>query len=113
MPIHDTVMPNAGLTGYVYVTTPGWILDADISDRAVRLFGVLSRYVEAGETTWPSRATLSAQLRCAITSVDRALRELVTIGAIDIQHRWRDDGSPTTSLFRVWPATLSARGDLS
>lgn len=80
-----------------------WILDAPISDRAVRLYGVLRRYLGANDSVWPSRGTLSRRLRCSRDSVDRALKELVSIGAVMVSRRHRDDGSMTSSSYTLWP----------
>jgi hypothetical protein len=65
-----------------------WLLDLDISDRAVRLYAVLARYADS-EThkAYPSRETLAERLRCSTKSVDRAAQELVESGAMTKQHR--------------------------
>ena len=65
-----------------------WLLDLDISDRAVRLYAVLARYADS-EThkAYPSRDTLAERLRCSTKSVDRAAQELVESGAMTKQHR--------------------------
>lgn len=101
MSIDDT----SAVQGFTFATTPEWILDAEISDRAVRLFGVLNRYVGAHNSAWPSRKTLAARLRCSSASVDRAIAELVRIGALVVERRYRTDGSLTSSLYWLWPKT--------
>lgn len=65
-----------------------WLLDLDISDRAVRLYAVLARYADS-EThkAYPSRATLAERLHCSKASVDRAAQELVDSGAMTKQQR--------------------------
>lgn len=65
-----------------------WILDLKVSDRAIRLYAILSRYAD-NEThkAYPSRVTLSKRLRCSPSSVDRATRELVEAGALDKKQR--------------------------
>jgi hypothetical protein len=65
-----------------------WLLDLDISDRAVRLYAVLARYAES-EThkAYPSRGTLAERLHCSKASVDRAAQELVDAGAMTKQQR--------------------------
>ena len=67
---------------------PEWILDADISDRAVRIYGILARYADS-ETleAFPSRQTLAKRAHCHIKSVDRAIEELEKIGALKKSHR--------------------------
>jgi hypothetical protein len=65
-----------------------WLLDLDISDRAVRLYAVLARYADS-EThkAYPSRSTLAERLRCSKASVDRASQELVDAGAMTKKQR--------------------------
>lgn len=73
--------------GY-FTIIPEWVLDADISDRAVRLYGVLRRHANTRLMSRPSRAKLAERMRTSLSSVDRALRELEAIGAVTIRHRW-------------------------
>jgi hypothetical protein len=65
-----------------------WLLDLDISDRAIRLYAVLARYADS-EThkAYPSRGTLAERLRCSKASVDRASQELVDAGAMTKKQR--------------------------
>ena len=65
-----------------------WLLDLDISDRAVRLYAVLARYADS-EThkAYPSRGTLADRLRCSKASIDRAAQELVDSGAMTKKQR--------------------------
>jgi hypothetical protein len=67
---------------------PEWVIDADISDRAVRLYAILARYAD-NETlqAFPSRETLAKRANCHWRSIDRAIDELVALGAITKQHR--------------------------
>lgn len=66
-----------------------WILDSDISDRAVRLYAVLMRYADKHTLkAFPSRGTIAKRLRCSKASVDRAIDELVKIGALEKEHRF-------------------------
>ncbi|RBO87562.1 helix-turn-helix domain-containing protein [Nocardia puris] len=74
--------------GY-FAILPEWLLYADVSDRAVRLYAILRRYAE-GASERPSRATIAARMRTSVKSVDRALRELEELGAVTIRHRWAD-----------------------
>lgn len=81
---------------------PEWVIDSDASDRAVRLYAVLARHADSdsGEA-WPAKATLAARLHCSSSSVDRALDELITLGAVDRQERWRTDGGQTSNLYTI------------
>jgi hypothetical protein len=103
-----------GVRGTGYTTIPTWVLESDISDRAIRLFVILNRYVGTNDNAWPSRKTLAEKCgRTSVPSIDRALRELVAIGAIQIEQRRRGDGSLTSSLYWLWPKTLERADDQS
>lgn len=67
---------------------PEWVLDADISDRAIRLYSILARYAD-NETlqAFPSRETLGKRAFCNAKAVTKAIEELVLIGAVIKQHR--------------------------
>lgn len=72
-----------------FAVVPEWLLDADISDCAVRLYAVLLRYGQVSGARMPSRATLARRLRKKSTdTVDRAMRELVDLGAVVVTPRW-------------------------
>jgi hypothetical protein len=65
------------------------LLDAEIGDCAVRLYAVLPRYGNSSGARMPGRATLARRLRKRSTdTVDRAMRELVGIGAVRVEHRY-------------------------
>jgi hypothetical protein len=71
-----------------FAMIPQWILYADISSHAVRLYGVLNRkaYNETNIAV-PGRAYLSEKMHCSKATVDRAMRELVALGAVEVTHR--------------------------
>src|SRR3954454_4040576 len=71
-----------------FAIVPEWVLDADISDAALRLYAVLLRYGQTSGHRMPGRRLLASRLHERSTdSVDRALKELVGIGAVLVQHR--------------------------
>ena len=68
---------------------PEWVLDADIGDCALRLYAVLLRYGNTSGARMPARTTLAARLhKKSVDTVDRALAELVQLGAEQVQARW-------------------------
>jgi hypothetical protein len=75
----------------VFARLPEWVLDAEISDRAVRLFAVLLRHADRGGKAFPSRRRIAERLRCSTDSVDRAIRELTVLGAMHVE---RQGGKP-------------------
>lgn len=101
-----------------FAPVPEWVLDSPISDCALRLYAVLLRYGQTSGARIPSRATLARRLHKASTdTVDRAMRELVTLGAVTVQHR-HTDGAHQTNRYHLrtrrpthgrTPATPGAR----
>lgn len=82
-----------------FAILPEWILHADISAGAVRLWAILNRYANSNGHAWPSRKTIAAVMRCSTATVDRAREELVEIGALTVIPRKTDAGDPTSNLY--------------
>lgn len=80
---------------------PAWLLASSVSDKAVRLYGVLAGYAdsETGQA-YPGRTLLSKRLDCSTKTVDRAVAELTELGAIRKQQRVKD-GFYQSSLYTV------------
>src|SRR3954454_15487926 len=71
-----------------FAIVPEWVLDADISDASLRLYAVLLRYGQTSGNRMPGRRLLASRLhKRSRDSVDRALKELVGISAVVVQHR--------------------------
>jgi biotin operon repressor len=80
---------------------PEWLIDSGCSDKAVRLYVVLARYADNENlTAYPGRGTLAKRMGCHRASVDRAVEELVALGAISKQVRFKD-GKYQSSLYTV------------
>jgi hypothetical protein len=91
---------------------PEWVLDADISDRAIRLYSILARYADNDTMqAFPSRETLAQRAYCNAKAVTKAIDELVIIGAVIKQHRKHGDSyqSNLYTLKRVGPNTTPPR----
>lgn len=72
-----------------FAMVPEWLLDAPISDCAVRLYAVLLRYGQSAGARMPARSTLATRLgKKSTDTVDRAMRELVDAGAVYVQPRF-------------------------
>lgn len=71
-----------------FAIVPEWIIDAEVSDRAFRLYAVLLRYGQTSGQRMPGRALLARRLHKTSTdTVDRALKELVSVGAVVVERR--------------------------
>lgn len=99
-----------------FAIVPEWVLDAEISDRAVRLYAILSRYADSDGWAWPSRKTLAIRLGRSVDALDRAVRELVDAHMLTVVARFDDAGDRTSNgytLVRMDPAVerLGSRTD--
>jgi len=84
-----------------FAIVPEWVLDAAISDGAVRLYAVLLRFGQTSGARMPARSTLARRMRKKSTdTVDRAMRELVELGAVVVQHRF-DGGQRLTNKYLI------------
>lgn len=74
-----------------FAMIPEWVLYGDISPAAVRVYGCLHRFAN-GQTAkcHPSRTTIAKLCRISVKSVDRALDELIKLGAVTCTKRWID-----------------------
>ena len=84
-----------------FTIVPAWIIRAGVSDRALRLFIALGMYANQQHEAFPSRRTLANDLRSSPDSVDRAVKELAAIGALDVESRRDSAGDRTTNLYRL------------
>lgn len=95
-----------------FAIVPEWVLFADVSANAIRLYAVLTRYADKGAgTAHPSRKTLAEKARCSIRTIDNAVAELIEIGAISRTYRRTESGDLTSNLWTVHRVAKSAYGD--
>jgi DNA-binding transcriptional regulator YhcF (GntR family) len=88
-------------TDLKFSIVPEWLIDSGCTDKALRLYVVLARYADNENlTAFPSRATLARRMGCHRASVDRAIEELIRLGAVSKQHRV-EDGKYQSSLYTV------------
>ncbi|NLT56858.1 MAG: hypothetical protein GXX79_20300 [Actinomycetales bacterium] len=84
-----------------FAIAPEWVLDAGVSDVAFRLYVVLLRYGQSSGQRMPGRKLLAARLHMRSTdTVDRALKELVAVGAVVVERR-RTGRTNLTNRYRV------------
>lgn len=87
--------------GY-FAIIPEWVLYADISPAAVRVYCVLHRHADNDTAKCiPSRKHIASKARLGLSSVDRAIDELVRIKALIVQHRKSENGDPTSNEYTV------------
>lgn len=64
-----------------------WVITAQVSDAAFRVYSMLLRFGNTSGRRMPSRALLAARLHRSVDSIDRALRELSAAGIVRVEHR--------------------------
>lgn len=87
--------------GSRFAQIPEWVLDSPISDRAVRAYCVLARYANSDSRAHPGRRKMADRMDCSTDSLDRALKELVAIGALEIRARFRENGDRTSNDYHL------------
>lgn len=84
---------------YYYSIIPEALLDSAVSHIGVRLYGVLDRYAGANRLAYPSRKTLANRLQCSLSTLDRAIEELVSAGFLTVKPSYRSNGGKRPSLY--------------
>ena len=80
---------------------PEWIVVSPLSHKAVRVYAVLARYADSKTLqAWPSRATIANQSGCSIRTVDAAIDELVSYGAVEKERRV-ENNQYTSSMYVI------------
>jgi len=74
-----------------FTIIPEWVLDAEISHGAVRLYALLGRYADYNTgRAFPSRKLLASRLRVSTHTVDRMIVELVNVSAVEVLKRYEN-----------------------
>ena len=84
-----------------FAVVPEWVLfHKELSDQAVRLYGVLRRYADQEQSeAWPSIPTLAKRMHRSDRSVQRAMKELITYDAIVLVRE--PDNARSTNTYMV------------
>lgn len=81
---------------------PDWVIYSSISDRAVRLFAVLWSHADKEYRAHPGRKLLAELVHVkSVKSIDRAMKELIDIGAVTVHHRFTKAGAPRSNDYVV------------
>jgi hypothetical protein len=108
--VSDAGGPGSLVLEQRFAVVPEWVIDAEISDCAYRLYSVLLRYGQTSGQRMPARATLAGRLhKTSKDTVDRALKELEGIGAVVVERR-RRDGRNLTNRYLLMSTPPDARG---
>ena len=81
------------------------IYRSDLSHRARAVYMYLRDHADSEGKCWPGIRTISAELRLSRSTVKRALDDLCRVELISKEHRWRENGSLSSNLYRLGWAT--------
>jgi Helix-turn-helix domain len=101
-PIEEIEYMNSINADNYFAIIPEWVLQANISATAIRLYCVLRRRADKNSfQCHPNRKTLAKDLQVgSVSTVDRAMKELESIGAVKIAHR-KNGEEYTSNLYTV------------
>jgi hypothetical protein len=84
-----------------FALIPEWVLYADTSPAAKVVYCVLHRYANSNGKCFPSRKSISGKANIGLSTLDRAIDELVALGAVKVARRTSESGSPTSNEYTV------------
>jgi len=91
-----------------FAILPESVLFAAISSNAVRLYCILRRRAdEKSNACYPSQKYLADSMYCSTRTVQRALEELIKIGAVTVEHRMIEGTDAFTSNMYYLHATIA------
>ena len=73
----------------------------ELSHRAKLVYIYLKDHADKDGTCWPGINTIAAGVSLSRSTVKRALDGLVKLGLVEKTHRWRENGSLSSNLYRV------------
>ena len=84
-----------------FALIPEWVLYADISPAAKVVYCVLHRYANSNGKCFPSRKSISAKAGIGLSTLDRAIDDLIALEAVKVKRRTSETGSPTSNEYTV------------
>jgi len=85
-----------------FAIVPEWVLSLPVSSNAIRVYCCLRRFADnhTGEC-FPSRKTVAMRARLSVSTLDRAMKELLEFGAIEVTPRKNANGDWSSNLYTV------------
>ncbi len=77
------------------------VYQSDLSHRARTVYMYLKDHAGKDGTCWPGIRTIATELRLSRSTVKRALDDLCKARLIAREHRWRENGSLSSNLYRL------------
>ena len=77
------------------------IYQSDLNHRSKVVYIYLKDHADSEGKCWPGVRTIAVELGLSRSTVKRALDDLCRVGLISKEHRWRENGSLTSNLYRL------------
>ncbi|NBI84009.1 helix-turn-helix domain-containing protein [Clostridiaceae bacterium] len=77
------------------------IYNSGLGHRAVAVYRCLQDHANAEGRCWLSMNTIAAELHLSRATVKRALDDLCREGYVQREHRWRENGSLSSNMYRI------------
>jgi hypothetical protein len=101
-------------TDEAFAIVPMWLIESKVSDRALRLYALLSGMRDYGtDMATVGRKLLASKLGCSDDTLDRAKAELEKVKAISVERGQAEDGQIARNVYtihRVSPGTRNGAG---
>jgi predicted transcriptional regulator len=78
------------------------IFDLDLSHQAKLIYVFLCRFADSESQSFPSYSTIAEKCNISVTSVKKAIKELVEARLLVKRKRYREDGSQTSNLYEIF-----------
>lgn len=77
------------------------VYKAELSHRAKAVYMYLKDHADSEGTCWPGIRTIATELGLSRSTVKRALEDLYKAELVAKEHRWRENGSLSSNLYRL------------
>jgi len=77
------------------------VYHSGLSHRARVVYMYLKDRADSEGRCWPGIRTIAAELDLSRSTVKRALDDLYKAGLVTKEHRWRENGSLSSNLYRL------------
>jgi len=101
-PLHPPVKPLTLVRDDPFSLIPDWVLAARPSSKAIHIYALLARYADPHYGhAYPSRKALAEATHLSLDSIDRAVKELVRIKAIEVEKRTTLSGQTRANTYTI------------
>lgn len=74
----------------------------EVSTKAILIYRYLYDRQGKHENCFPSHKTIAKDNKCSVSTVKRAIAELMRKGYLTKDERWRENGGRTSNLYVCW-----------